>query len=71
MPKKTTYRVYWTVKLYRDIEAKSVDEAVEVSNDNDCYDGTYIDDSYEIYKVTRPDGNGYDVNKRNLLEQPT
>lgn len=68
MPK--TYRVYWTVKLYKDVEAKSADHAVEICHNSDpSWDGTYIDDSYEIYKVTKPDKNGYDVNKPNLLEE--
>ena len=67
MPKKTKYRVYWTIKLYKDIEAESVNQAVEMCNDNDCNDGTYIDDSYEIYRVTQPDRNDHDVNKPNLL----
>lgn len=69
MPKKTTYRVYWTIKLYEDIEAGSVDEVVQMCNDNDCQDGTYIDDSYEIYKVTKPDKSGHDIGKPNLLDK--
>lgn len=69
MPKKTTYRVYWTIKAYEDVEAKSVDEALQIHSASDCESTNFIEDSGEIYRVTRPNKDGYDIGKPNLLDK--
>lgn len=69
MPKKKTYRVYWTMKLYKDVEAESAGRAAEICRENYYESGTFIEDSCEIYKVTKPSKNSYDVGKPNLLEK--
>lgn len=67
MPKKTKYRIYLTMKFYKDVEAESASQAAEICNDHHCNGVTYIEGSDEIYRITKPDKSGFDINKPNLL----
>jgi len=53
MPK---FRVIWNINMEAVVEAKDENEAEEKVCNMDCqYDGSYVEDSFEIVKVMNPD----------------
>jgi len=48
------FRVIWNINLEKVVEAENEEEAENIVENLDCqYDGSYVEDSFEIVKVMK------------------